>query len=125
MIVRKIISGGQTGVDIAAIDTAIELGLDWGGWVPRGRPQELGKTIPGSYDRFTEHDSRDWLARTRANVNDATATLVLVSHRQYVLTCPSNPMVQRIAELTAERDEWKRRAIAHGCDADRGDEDCG
>lgn len=83
MIVRKIISGGQTGVDIAAIDVAIELGIDWGGWVPKGRPQELGKKIPASYDRFAEHDSRDWLPRTHANVNDATATLILVSHRQY------------------------------------------
>ena len=83
MIVRKIISGGQTGVDIAAIDEAIALDLDWGGWVPKGRPQERGGVIPASYDKFREHDSRDWMPRTRANVDDATATLVLVSHAQY------------------------------------------
>lgn len=83
MIVRKIISGGQTGVDIAAIDEAIALGLDWGGWVPKGRPQERGSVIPASYDRFVEHSSRDWLSRTRANVDDAAATLVLVSNKQY------------------------------------------
>ena len=32
----KIISGGQTGVDRAALDEAIERGMDWGGWCPKG-----------------------------------------------------------------------------------------
>jgi len=36
-MVNKIISGGQTGVDQAALDVAIKLGISHGGWVPRGR----------------------------------------------------------------------------------------
>jgi len=32
----KIISGGQTGVDRAALDVAIEWGIEWGGWCPKG-----------------------------------------------------------------------------------------
>ena len=32
----KIISGGQTGIDRAALDAAIEMGVDYGGWCPKG-----------------------------------------------------------------------------------------
>ena len=41
-MIRKIVSGGQTGVDRAALDVAIELGIDHGGWCPRGRIAEDG-----------------------------------------------------------------------------------
>ena len=36
----KIVSGGQTGVDVAALDVALALGLPCGGWCPRGRRTE-------------------------------------------------------------------------------------
>ncbi len=72
----EIWSGGQTGVDRAALDLAIELGLPWGGWIPRGRRAEDG-TIPDRYDRLRESDSRDERVRTRLNVRDTDATLVL------------------------------------------------
>lgn len=72
----KIISGGQTGVDRAAWDVAIELGLDWGGWVPKGRKAEDGRIHP-HYDRCREHWSSDYPQRTRQNVDDSQATLVL------------------------------------------------
>ena len=49
----EIWSGGQTGVDRAALDLAIELGLRWGGWMPLGRLAEDG-TIPDRYDRLPE-----------------------------------------------------------------------
>ncbi len=42
-IFSKIISGGQTGVDRAALDVAMELGLEAGGWCPRGRRAEDGR----------------------------------------------------------------------------------
>ncbi|HEX4072580.1 MAG TPA: putative molybdenum carrier protein [Planctomycetaceae bacterium] len=45
---RKIVSGGQTGVDRAALDVAIALNLPCGGWCPRGRPAEDGR-IPKRY----------------------------------------------------------------------------
>jgi len=45
---KKVISGGQTGVDRAALDAAMKLGLDSGGWCPRGRRARDG-VIPAKY----------------------------------------------------------------------------
>jgi hypothetical protein len=70
-----VVSGGQTGVDRAALDVAIALGIPHGGWCPRGRRAEDG-TIPGRY-ALTEHASADYAARTEANVVDSDGTLVL------------------------------------------------
>jgi len=42
MIVKKIISGGQTGADQAALDVAIKLGIPHGGWIPKGRLTKVG-----------------------------------------------------------------------------------
>jgi hypothetical protein len=70
-----ILSGGQTGVDRAALDVARELGLASGGWCPKGRWAEDG-AIPAGYP-LTETESADPGVRTRANVEDADATLVL------------------------------------------------
>jgi hypothetical protein len=71
----KVISGGQTGVDRAALDAALELGLDVGGWCPRGRRAEDGR-IPDRYP-LKETASAAYPARTAANVRDADATLIL------------------------------------------------
>ena len=71
----RIISGGQTGVDRAALDVALELGLEAGGWVPRGRRAEDG-SIPDRYP-VRESASRNYARRTRLNVRDSDATLVL------------------------------------------------
>ncbi len=68
-------SGGQTGVDRAALDVALELGLEAGGWVPRGRRAEDG-VIPERYP-VRECESRNYARRTRLNVRDSDATLVL------------------------------------------------
>jgi len=46
--VQKVVSGGQTGVDRAALDVALELGLARGGWCPKGRKAEDGR-IPPQY----------------------------------------------------------------------------
>ena len=73
--VAKIVSGGQTGVDRAALDVALELGLPCGGWVPRGRQAEDGP-IPPIYP-MRETDSRGYATRTRLNVRDSDATLIL------------------------------------------------
>lgn len=70
-----IVSGGQTGVDRAALDVAIAHGLPHGGWCPRGRRAEDGR-VPDRY-RLREHASADYAARTEQNVRDADATLVL------------------------------------------------
>lgn len=71
----KIISGGQTGVDRAALDAAIEAGIPHGGWCPRGRLAEDGR-IPDEYE-LVETESPDYPARTEQNVLDADATLIL------------------------------------------------
>lgn len=71
-----IVSGGQTGVDRAAWDVAIELGLVIGGWVPKGRAAEDGE-IPARYSGLREADSSEPAVRTRRNVRDSDATLIL------------------------------------------------
>jgi hypothetical protein len=77
----KIISGGQTGADRAAIDTGIELGLPVGGWVPKGGWAEDYPNPPGllaNYPQLSEADEAAPQRRTRLNVRDSDATLILV-----------------------------------------------
>jgi hypothetical protein len=75
----KIVSGGQTGVDRAALDAAIELGIAHGGWCPSGRRAEDG-AIPARY-RLEETGSTDYATRTERNVVDSDATLILYRGR--------------------------------------------
>jgi hypothetical protein len=72
---RRIVSGGQTGVDRAALDVALELGIECGGWCPRGRRAEDGRIGPGYL--LEETPSSDYHQRTAWNVRDSDATLVL------------------------------------------------
>ncbi len=72
----KLVSGGQTGADRAALDVALRLGLPCGGWVPCGRRAEDGP-IPAHYPGLVECETPDYAERTRRNVRDADATLVL------------------------------------------------
>jgi hypothetical protein len=74
-MIRKIISGGQTGVDRAALDVALKLGIECGGWCPRGRKAEDGP-IDTKYP-LLEMQSDDYAARTRQNILDSDGTLVL------------------------------------------------
>ncbi|MEO0900298.1 MAG: putative molybdenum carrier protein, partial [Bacteroidota bacterium] len=76
MKIFRIVSGGQTGVDRAAWDIAIEKGLKYGGWVPKGRKDENGE-IPSKYQFFQESDSSDNKIRTELNVLDSDGTLIL------------------------------------------------
>ena len=73
----KIVSGGQTGVDRAALDVALELGIECGGWCPAGRAAEDGP-IATRYP-MRETPSPDPAQRTEWNVRDSDATLVLAS----------------------------------------------
>jgi Circularly permutated YpsA SLOG family len=74
--VQRIVSGGQTGADRAALDVGLALGLDVGGWVPLGRLAEDG-TIPSNYPGLIEAATNDPSLRTRLNVRDSDATLIL------------------------------------------------
>ena len=75
-MVAKILSGGQTGADRAALDVALELGLAVGGWVPRGRWAEDG-TVPSRYPGLVETESDEPAVRTGRNIRDSDATLLL------------------------------------------------
>ena len=72
---ERIVSGGQTGADRAALDWAIEHGIAHGGWCPRGRRAEDGP-IPRRYLLF-ETPAHDYQQRTRWNVRDSDATLIV------------------------------------------------
>lgn len=71
----KIVSGGQTGVDRAGLDAAIQHGIPVGGWCPAGRRAEDG-SIPDCYP-LQETKARNFAVRTRRNVKDSDGTLVL------------------------------------------------
>jgi hypothetical protein len=70
----RVVSGGQTGADRAALDWAIARGIPYGGWCPRGRKAEDG-TIPRRY-RLTETPSDTYLQRTEWNVRDSDGTAI-------------------------------------------------
>ncbi|GAB6166446.1 putative molybdenum carrier protein [Thermostilla marina] len=72
-----VVSGGQTGVDRAALDAAIALGIPHGGWCPKGRTAELGETIPKRY-QLVETDETEHAVRTRKNIEDSDATVVFL-----------------------------------------------
>ena len=75
IIFSKVISGGQTGVDRAALDVALKLGIPCGGWCPKGRKAEDGPIDP-KYP-LKETKSAQYQFRTLANVMEADGTLIL------------------------------------------------
>ena len=68
-------SGGQTGVDRGALDAALDLNLECGGWCPQGRMAEDG-TIPEQYP-LQELEGGDYRDRTRKNVLDSDGTAII------------------------------------------------
>jgi len=74
-MIEKIISGGQTGVDRAALDVALQLGMACGGWCPRGRRAEDG-AIAARYP-LRETPREEYPQRTQWNVRDSDGTLVM------------------------------------------------
>ena len=74
---QKIVSGGQTGVDRAALDVAMELDIPCGGWCPAGRRAEDGR-IEACYP-LQETESYRYDVRTRQNITDSDGTLIISS----------------------------------------------
>ena len=81
----KIVSGGQTGVDQGGLEAAVTLGLEFGGWAPaRWLAERPHRAIPEAYrSAMREYpdqgsNTQNYLARTKANVRDSHATLLLV-----------------------------------------------
>jgi hypothetical protein len=68
--------GGQTGVDRAALDVALELGIPIGGHLPIGRKDENGDVLPDKCTGMQETDTDDVNVRTELNVQDSDATLI-------------------------------------------------
>jgi hypothetical protein len=84
MTTLKIISGGQSGVDRAALDVAIEGGIASGGWCPRGGWAEDFPDPPGllaRYPQLREAPSSNPAERTQWNLRDSDAVLILVDGR--------------------------------------------
>jgi len=74
-MLRKVVSGGQTGVDRAGLEAAVAAGFPIGGYCPKGRLAEDG-TIPEMYPMI-EMDSPESCYRTEKNVLDSDGTLIL------------------------------------------------
>jgi Circularly permutated YpsA SLOG family len=120
MLFTKIISGGQTGVDRAALDVALELGIPSGGWCPKGRRAEDDR-IPDRYP-LRETPWSGYPQRTGWNVRDSDGTLVLTAGPADRGTALTVRLAERMGkphlqvDLTAEPSaaavrEW---AAAHG-----------
>jgi hypothetical protein len=78
-----IVSGGQSGVDRAALEVAVEKGIDYGGWYPKGGWAEDMIQPPGvmtAFPSLRETPSADPAQRTEWNVRDSDITLILVWH---------------------------------------------
>lgn len=73
--VKKIISGGQTGVDRAALDFAIDAKIPHGGYCPKGRKAEDGR-LDERY-QLTETESAHYEERTKKNLLEAHGTLIM------------------------------------------------
>lgn len=101
--IRKLVSGGQTGVDRAALDFAIEHHIPYGGWVPKGgRAEDMAKP-PGLlaiYPELREHPSREWAPRTEANIRNSDATLIVLDESR-----PMGPGTKLTIRLAASLDK--------------------
>jgi hypothetical protein len=73
-VITKLVSGGQTGADIAALDVALHYNFSHGGWCPKGR-LSLDGPIPAKY-QLTETPSSGYPQRTEWNVRDSDGTVV-------------------------------------------------
>ena len=113
----KIVSGGQTGVDRAALDVALRHGIQTGGWCPAGRLDEFGR-IPDRYP-LREMERGSFTDRTWQNVKDSDGTIIIYpgtlsggtdqtvrfcvqQHRPHLLTDASNTPPEDAAKLIVD-----------------------
>lgn len=103
MILKKIISGGQAGVDRGALEAALELGLEHGGFVPRGRRAEDGR-VPDHF-QMSETPSDQYPPRTAMNVKLGDGTLLLFHGRQALVRSRGTKLTLEIL-LKQEKPWW-------------------
>jgi hypothetical protein len=106
----RIVSGGQTGVDRAALDVALELGLPCGGWCPKGRRAEDGPIDP-RYP-LAETPTDEYPQRTEWNVRDSDGTLVLTLGRPDRGTALTVALARRLGKPCRVVDLSKRTAVS-------------
>ena len=105
-MIRRIVSGGQTGVDRAALDVAIECGIACGGWCPRGRKAEDGP-IDARYP-LEETASGRYVERTEWNVRDSDATLILARIPLEGGTALTERLARKAQKPLLVLDPWSR-----------------
>ncbi|MBU1386883.1 MAG: putative molybdenum carrier protein [Proteobacteria bacterium] len=74
-MLEKIVSGGQTGADIAGVDAAIFCRFPYGGWLPQGRKSEKG-LVPEKYNQFQVMARGGYPKRTEQNVIESDGTVI-------------------------------------------------
>jgi hypothetical protein len=113
----KIISGGQTGVDRAALDVALKHGIDSGGWCPAGRLDEMGR-IPGRYP-VKELEAGGFAERTLQNVKDSDGTVIIYpgklsgGTKQTAQFCVDQPRAHELIDASKTSVEEAARLIAN------------
>jgi len=80
IVLKQIISGGQTGADIGGLMAAEELKLKTGGWIPRNFKNELGdgQFWLRKYD-LREHKDATYPPRTKQNILDSDGTVIFAT----------------------------------------------
>ena len=108
----KLLSGGQSGVDRAVLDAAVERSIDYGGWCPKdGWAEDLPKP-PGllaKYPRLKETPLADPAQRTEWNVRDADACMIVIAAGGLAVSKGT-----ALAEELAHRALARKRLAARG-----------
>jgi len=111
----KIVCGGQSGVDRAALDAAIALGIPYGGWCPKGGWAEDFPDPPGllaAYPSLNPAPSADPAKRTRRNVRESDRTLILTGAGGLAVS-PGTELTLRYAERIG-----RPHLVVDACDPD-------
>lgn len=101
-----VLSGGQTGVDQAALRAAVRCGIPTGGWAPKGWRTEVGPMPALAAYGLKEHASRDYAARTADNVRDADFVLVIGR------PSPGSTLTVSLAKRYGKRFIWESEYLA-------------